>query len=533
MKEVMNPFNTGIFSLEIISHKLLRWFAPVFLICLVTSSILLAIHGNIFFQGLALGMGAGLLLSMIGYFMRGKTQLPSYFFLPYYFLTVNYASLVGIIRSLRGDIQITWDTVRSPEDISRYRNKSVHYFFFGSIIVTTLILIISAQADIPLFPVQLLLWSGFLTICYTYFGYPATLFCWSKINTVSLSKGPITPSVTLLICAYNEEQVIEQKIINSFEITYPSEKLTIAIASDGSSDRTNEIVSRYENENLLFFNFPERQGKIGVINAVVPQLDTEIIIFSDANTMYAPDAINKLVRNFNDPKVGAVSADVILHNEKTSFGQSESLYYTYERWIQQKETEIWSIIGADGGMYAIRRELFTAPSPNIILDDFVISMNVALGGHRVVYEPEAFGYEKGTVSHRIEFLRKSRVIAGAIQSVKQCEGVPSTSQIILLFCYLSHKFLRWMVPLLLVLIFLLNFHLALNFPGVLYKVTAALQLSFYLSAAFGYFLRDIQFTSILAVPFYFCLENGAALYGIYKGLFNKQPVTWKKFDRMK
>ncbi|MCK5230389.1 MAG: hypothetical protein KAR13_09000, partial [Desulfobulbaceae bacterium] len=231
--------------------------------------------------------------------------------------------------------------------------------------------------------------------------------------------------------------------------------------------------------------------------------------------------------------VGGVSADVILQNDETSFGESESVYYRYERWIQQNESNIGSIIGADGGMYAIRRELFVASSPNTILDDFVIAMNVAKSGHRVVYESEAVSYEKSTISHKGEFIRKSRVIAGAIQSVKQREGVPAGYQAGLLFCYLSHKYFRWMVPILLVVVFWASCHLAAFSQSRIYIFCLAIQTFLYFLAASGYVLKHHVKIFMLSIPFYFCLENGAALYGIYKGLLNRQAVKWRKLERVR
>jgi len=185
-------------------------------------------------------------------------------------------------------------------------------------------------------------------------------------------------------------------------------------------------------------------------------------------------------------------------------------------------------------MYAIRRELFTAPRSNTILDDFVISMNVVLSCHRLVYDEEAIGEEQNCMSSKSEFLCKSRVIAGAVQSLKQRQGIPSPNLKVALFCYVSHKLLRWTAPFFLITFFIASCHLAFSSGELGYIFVMAAQVLFYGLALIG-FMLDKKAKKIQAVllPYYFCLANGAALYGIYKGVLNKQSVTWHKFDRLK
>ena len=533
VKKVLNPMASGIFCFEIISHKLLRWFSPFFLMAMTIAANILALRGDPLGQALAAITDAGIILSIVGYLASRKDySAPGIFFLPYYFTAVNIASLLGILQSFRGDVQVTWETVRSPEQQATPRYSSVHYLLAATVAIeAALFFFISVTTGI-LSAFSFLFWSIFAVINYVYWGYPLFLTLLATICRRRVSKKNILPSVTLLVCAYNEEEVIEEKIQNSLALDYPKDKLVIAIASDGSTDGTNAIIQPYaDSQQILFFNYHQRQGKIGAIRATVPKLTSEIIVFSDANTMSSPDALKKIVRNFADPEVGGVSADVILQNEKTTFGDSESTYYRYERFIQQQESDIESIIGADGGMYAIRRDLYIAPSPQTILDDFVISMNIALQGYRLVYEPDAKAFEESIISHRTEFLRKSRVIAGCIQAIKQCEGIPGFDQPLLLFCYISHKLLRWLVPPLLVSLFFINTILFVSDPGLFIRLIFYAQLLFYCAAITGYLVKTTTQIPLLSTPFYFCLENGAALYGIYKGLFNKQKVTWKKFAR--
>lgn len=532
VRSVLNPFKTGIFSFEIISHKLLRWFAPYFLLLLMATAVLLAVRGDVFFQYCVVAMAAFLVLADIGHLLAAYSKIWPIFYIPYYFVNVNLAAFIGVNRRLRGRTQITWNPARLAENDQGDVSSSAVLTQLAALGLGYYLLSFSSK----LIPVNLvsawsIFWVSLGTVFYVYIGYPLLLAVWSKCCAKAVLRGVCAPQVTLLICAYNEEEIIEEKIRNSLALDYPEDKLHIVIASDGSTDKTNDIARNFIGKRLTLYDYHERTGKIGAILQTVPCLTSDIIIFSDGNTMYASDAIHKLVRNFHDPSVGAVSADVIIQNEETNFGESESAYYLYERWIQHKESKVGSIIGADGGMYAIRRELFVPPSPNIILDDFVISMNVPLHGKRLVYDEEAKGFEKSTISYKTEFLRKSRVIAGAIQALKQGEGIPRPSRKGLFFSFLSHKLLRWLVPGLLLTLLFSNLALVFETETTMYLCFLVGQILFYFFALLGLAMGGRTKIPIIGVPFYFCLVNGAALYGLYKGFLNKQPVTWKKFSR--
>jgi cellulose synthase/poly-beta-1,6-N-acetylglucosamine synthase-like glycosyltransferase len=542
IKSVLNPFKTGIFSLEILTHKLLRWLSPLFAIIFVASCLALSLYNIAVFQWCALFLTAFLCCSYVGYLFRDCSKVWPVFYYPYYVVLMNTASLAGVYRSLKGSVQITWETFRSrndeggAEEMSRFSTGSLLHVVIHILALVSFCFffnIVGKFTGVHLLTDKVIYWATLGIIAYAYFGYPLVLQVLSKYFKKPVCRSEITPEVTLLVCAYNEEEVIEEKIKNSFKLDYPPERLRIVVASDGSSDKTNDIVRRYQNGQLVLIDYPVRRGKVAVINDTVPRLKSEIILFSDANTMYQKDAVRKLVRNFSDTSVGGVSGNVILKNEETTFGRSESLYYAYERWIQKKESDFASIIGADGGMYAIRRELFTTLSPSTILDDFLISMNILLKGYRLVYDEKATAEEKNGIPSKAEFLRKSRIIAGAVQSLKRKEGVPSADKRGLFFCYVSHKFLRWIVPFLLIALFVVNCRLAFLSGNPLYIVTMAMQVLFYTLTLIGILFeertRDFR---LISVPFYFCLVNGAALYGIYKGLHNKQAVKWQKFSRL-
>lgn len=533
MKAVLNPIKTGFFSLSIISHKLLRWFAPVFLIFFIVSCLALSLFNVEIFQWSSMLLMIFFIFSYIGYLFSEQDKVWLFFYYPYYFVLVSTASLIGLHKSFKGEIQTTWSpsrmTVKERREDFNSAKSVIHVMAF--ILLWIVVKMLGVFVNNPALPDKVFFWTTVALISYVYFGYPLVLKLLTKHYRKPVLSDKITPDVSLLVCAYNEEDVIREKIENSFALDYPPDKLKIVIASDGSTDGTADIVRQYESERLIFMSYPERRGKVSVINDTVSRLKSEIIIFSDANTMYQNDAVRKLVRNFNDPSVGGVSADVILQNEEATYGRSESLYYLYERWIQKKESEFGSIIGADGGMYAIRRSLFVPPSNNIILDDFVISMNVVLSGHRLVYEKDAIGHERSSSSSKTEFLRKSRVIAGAIQSVMQKEGVPSIKDKGVFFCYVSHKHLRWMIPIILILLYLVNLRLCYLSGEFIYLASLSVQTLFYMLAVSDmFFARKYKFR-LTSIPFYFCMVNTAALYGIYKGLFKKQPVKWRKFSR--
>lgn len=533
MKSVLNPFNTGLFSFQVISHKLIRWFASVFILTFTVSCFVLALLNFKLYQWNSLLVILLFGCSYIGYLFSGSINVWKIFYLPYYFVLINTASVIGLINSFKGNIQTKWSHIRTKNkktNNSYHRAQiSIHIFIF--VLFWFFFKITGTLFGVSHLPYKITYWTTILTIFYIYSGYPVILIFLSKYRRKAVLQKDVIPDVTLLICAYNEEKVIEEKIKNSFMLDYPPEKLKIVIASDGSTDRTNEIVKKHLNGRLALMDYPQRRGKMPVINDTISKLKSEIIVFSDANTMCDKDVIKKLVRNFNDPSIGGVSADVILHNEKTTFGKSESLYYLYERWIQKKESEFSSTIGADGGLYAIRRGLFVPPSSNIILDDFVISMNIATNGYRLIFDEEAIGHEHNTISYKTEFLRKSRVVAGAIQAVMQKEGVPSVKNKKLFFCYISHKFIRWLIPIGLIVLFFTNLQLVILSGELIYLITFVAQLVFYLLAGLDLFIDKNRKIKLILIPFYFCLVNGAALYGIYKGVFKKQSVKWQKFDR--
>jgi len=294
---------------------------------------------------------------------------------------------------------------------------------------------------------EVIFWVSVGIIVYVYAGYPLILRGLTLVlHPPWKSDDDYEPMVSLVIAAHNEECVLREKLDNSLTLDYTKDRLEVVVASDGSADGTNNIARAYAGRGVVLHEIVPRGGKTRALNLVIPKTCGEILILSDANTMYRADAIRKLVRHFVDPSVGAVSGDVRLVNAAETHAGSEGLYYRYERWLQSLESSIGSIIGADGAMYAIRRECYRAPSNSIVLDDFVISMTVARLGYRVLYDSQAVAFEQGTRSSGEEFRRKVRIVAGGVQALAMGEGLPKIRQPVLMFKYLSHKFLRWLVP---------------------------------------------------------------------------------------
>ena len=376
---------------------------------------------------------------------------------------------------------------------------------------------------------KLVFWISFGFILYVYIGYPLVMWIASRFSQLRKEDSNWLPTVSLIIVAHNEEDVLGEKLENSLKIDYLKDRLEITVVSDGSTDNTNAIAKSFSQDGIHLHEVVPRGGKTRALNLAVAKASSDILVLSDANTMYQPDTLRKLVRHFADSTVGAVSGDVRLVNAADTHSFSETMYYLYERWLQGMESRVCSMIGTDGGMYAISRKLFQPPSDTIILDDFVISMNVARAGYRVVYEPEAVAFEKGTTTSLEEFRRKIRIVAGGLQALKLREGLPKLKQPLLIFCYLSHKLFRWLVPVF--LIFLLAVSLVLS-AEYMYFLAFVGQVLFYCGAIlYAKNALGLQCVNWMGIPYYFSLVNCAALMGLWKGLMGSETVMWQRTSR--
>ena len=367
-----------------------------------------------------------------------------------------------------------------------------------------------------------LFWISAAFVVYVYFGYPLLLWLLRSFARDSSKNESAEPSITLLVAAHNESDVIATKLRNALFLDYPADKLRVVVASDGSKDNTAEIVrSIAEREaagRIQLMEFLENRGKVATLNDAVSKLTTDIVAFSDASSMLAPDSLSRLAEHFADPKVGAVSGVYrLLKQDQAKLGGQEDFYWKYETFLKVQEARLGAFTGAHGSLYAIRRELYPFPAADIINDDFIIPMRIRQRGYRVDYEPAAVAYEE---AHEMEgFSRRVRITAGNIDQLREIKSMLWPPQPMSLFCLLSHKAARLVVPLAMLLLIVLNVLLRREWP---YGWLLAAQVVFYGLAALGALvpLRP----KFLRLPYYFCMINFAFFAWIYFALRMKQFV---------
>ena len=382
---------------------------------------------------------------------------------------------------------------------------------------------------------EVIFWSGLFLLFYAYLGYPLFLIIINKImSPKSLRKRDTErrPVVSILIAAYNEEKVIGDKLNNCMALDYPAELLEIYVASDGSSDKTNDIVKGYaeKEKRIHLLEFP-RSGKSGVLNKAMACIKSEIVVFSDANTEYMRDALTNLVKHFSYEKVGCVCGRLIYRNPgEVVSGKGESLYWRYETALKKMESRLGYVAGANGAIYAIRRELFEPLPAGTINDDFTISMKIVQKGFRSVYDENAIAYEDVAPNMESEFKRHSRDGAGHYIAVMHLLGLLNPFLGIRAFIYWSHRIFRWAAPFVLMLLFFLNI-LLLN--DLFYLPIFILHLGFYLLAVIGViYAKSKKLPFFMYVPFYFCNLNLALLIGFFKAVTGRQKMTWERTERV-
>ena len=376
-------------------------------------------------------------------------------------------------------------------------------------------------------------WISAVILGYTYLGYPILIALLARLNPKKIGGGgdPKLPQVSLIVAAHNEEKVIREKITNSLAIDYPEGLLLVVIVSDGSVDRTNEIINEFASRSgIKFIHYQPRRGKAHALNLGVANSESEIIVFSDANIHYEPDSIKMLVRNFSDPSIGCVCGKVLLEKPKDSKEPiGEGAYMKYERFIHQNESRFNIMIGTDGAMYAIRRELFSPLPEDAIVDDFTIAMRVIEKRYRIVYEPKAIGYEEAASSVGQEFKRKVRMIAGGFQAIGILGNVLNPlNHPIVYFQFVSHKLLRWLAPIFMLGVFVTNLFLLFSH---FYQLILFAQLVFYSIAIIAALQENLRKRALFYFPYYFCSLNIAAGIGIKRFILGQQTVKWDKISR--
>jgi cellulose synthase/poly-beta-1,6-N-acetylglucosamine synthase-like glycosyltransferase len=361
---------------------------------------------------------------------------------------------------------------------------------------------------------EIMIWIFIAVIFYTYFGYPILLGLTSNLFSQRVSKKPIYPYISLIIAAHNEEKDIAHKLEGSLNLDYPKDKCEIIVVSDGSVDKTNDIVKSFQDKGVRLLVLSERRGKTAAQNKAAKIAKGDVLIFSDATTVFQKETIKQMVSNFADAKVGGVGAELVYVNKnKTAAGEGTGLYWKCEKYLRKKESDISSLIGVSGCAYAIRKDLYEDIDTSLI-SDFVVAQMIYSKGRRVVFEPGAIVYEETNSEIKDEFKMRVRV------ATRSLYGLWYMRRLLNPFKYgmyaiqlISHKLLRYLMPLFLTLLFLTN--IVILDRGFGYQVVLLAQILFYLS------------TLIHGITKYFCIMQIALLMALVNFLRGEKNVLWK------
>jgi biofilm PGA synthesis N-glycosyltransferase PgaC len=385
----------------------------------------------------------------------------------------------------------------------------------------------------------IIFWISIFLVVYTFVGYGFFLYILVRIKRLFrkpfvFKTEEVLPTVTILIAAYNEEDIIEDKIENTLLLNYPKDKIQAIFITDGSSDSTAAKVAGFNEVMLLHED--NRAGKMAAIKRAIPFIEGEITVFTDANTFLNRDAILELVKHYQNPKVGAVAGEKRILVEETADASSagEGFYWKYESKLKKWDYELYSNVGAAGELFSIRTALYEPVESDTIIDDHMIAMRIAEKGFIIAYEPEAYAMETASADVKEELKRKIRIAAGGIQSIMRLKKAANPfHNPVFTFQYISHRVLRWTItPFLLFLVFILNAVIAIATPVLFYKVLFVLQVLFYgLSLTGLYFERRNIRVKALFIPYYFCVMNYAVLAGIIRYYKKNQSAAWEKSKR--
>ena len=373
-----------------------------------------------------------------------------------------------------------------------------------------------------------LFWLCLAIVVYTYVGYGLILYLLVFIKRLAIKAKPLAditddclPEVTLMVCAYNEEDIISEKMSNIHSLDYPADRLHLVWVTDGSTDNTNSILSAYPDVKIVFS--PERRGKSAALKHGIKEVSTEIVMMTDANTMLNPGAVREIVRLMQNPKVGCVSGEkkVKAKSDSDEAAQGEGLYWKYESTLKRLDSELYSAMGAAGELCVIRRQLMTDIPDDTLLDDFVISMEIVRMGYKIAYTSKAFAMEYGSADLHEESKRKRRIAAGGLQSSWRLRSLMNPLRHpVVAFQFVSHRVLRWTItPVCLFALIPLNTILVLSGEGIIYTIIWILQILFYASALAG-----------MRISKYFVFMN----LNVFRGmayLINNTSGTWEKAKR--
>ena len=386
-------------------------------------------------------------------------------------------------------------------------------------------------------------WICTFLVFYTYLGYGMLLWVLVKLKRIVMGKpkkralptnDDELPDVTFLVCAYNEQNVVDMKMKDIYQLDYPKNKLHIAWVTDGSSDNTNSYLKTYTDVDIIFT--PERKGKTAALNHGLSLVKSDITVMTDANTMVNPGAIKEIVRLMQDPKVACVAGEkrVMARHKGQAAAEGEGLYWRYESALKRMDSELYSAMGAAGELNAIRTALYEPMPENALLDDFVMSMRMVDKGYKIAYSSNAYASEYGSANLQEESKRKRRIAAGGLQSCWWLRKMMNPfRKPIVAFQFISHRVLRWSItPFALMALIPLNVALLLMKAGNVYTVIWLLQIIFYATALCGYIQEKRGNRSkLLYIPYYFLFMNMNVFAGIPYLRSHSKGGIWEKAKR--
>lgn len=391
---------------------------------------------------------------------------------------------------------------------------------------------------------QILFWLSLFLVFYTHLGYGILLYMLVKLKELfvkpvrrQLPPDKRLPDVTLFITAFNEEEVVDEKMRNCLGLDYPADKLHIVWTTDGSNDSTNQRLEDWPQATVHFQ--PLRQGKTAAMTRGMTLVDTPLVVFTDANTMLNREAIREIVLAFEDPGVGCVAGEkrIAVQEKDGAAAGGEGIYWKYESTLKALDARLYSAVGAAGELFAVRRELFTVMEPDTLLDDFILSLRIAMQGYKIAYCTRAYAIESGSADMGEEQKRKVRIAAGGLQSIWRLRELLNPFRYgVLSFQYISHRVLRWSVaPVLLFALLPLNVAILLmGGSPIWYGTILALQVLFYILAMGGYYLSARQIKNkLLFIPYYFLFMNINVMKGVNYLRKMKGTGAWEKAQRTK
>lgn len=389
---------------------------------------------------------------------------------------------------------------------------------------------------------KIVFWIALFIVFYTYIGYGILLYIIIRLKRLFRGKPQKAvlpadedlPTMTLMICAYNEEDVVAEKMENTLALDYPKDKLRIMWVTDGSNDHTNELLKAYPEVDIVFS--PERRGKTSALKHGLRELKTRYVAFTDANTMINGGALREIARLFADPTVGCVSGEKRVAARKAGemAAEGEGLYWKYESTLKRWDSELYSAMGAAGELYAIDPTLCREVPDEALLDDFMLSMYVVQGGKRIAYTPDAYAQEYGSANIHEESKRKRRIAAGGLQSIWWLRTMLNPlRQPLVTFQFVSHRVLRWSItPIAMVLLLLVNIALVVKGAGMFYTVMLILQTLFYLMALAGWLQNRFGYKNkLLYTAYYFVFMNFNVFHGMAYLKSHGKSGAWEKAKR--